>query len=168
MGNSESFKIFQLGEILWSEILIPSMFYLRKIAHLSSASCPAYQAELRECWNILGADGNEKYCSNWITSPIFGTKINKVVQDGRPGRSLWMELFHPYKWHPKWVNCCFFARTVTVSLRKMVVGRRFFSFLGPAKISAVNSLLKLEGCKSGRWILDLGMWYATNNLIPKG
>jgi len=38
-------------EALLSEPMGPQL--VQKIAHLSSASCPAYQAELKECWSIL-------------------------------------------------------------------------------------------------------------------
>lgn len=43
-------------DALLSEPMSPQL--VQKIAHLSSASCPAYQAELRECWNILGQELN--------------------------------------------------------------------------------------------------------------
>lgn len=43
-------------DALLSEPMSPQL--VQKIAHLSSASCHAYQAELRECWNILGQELN--------------------------------------------------------------------------------------------------------------
>lgn len=38
-------------DALTSEPLSPQL--VQRIAHWSAASCPAYQAELKECWSIL-------------------------------------------------------------------------------------------------------------------